>query len=65
MPTVKIYPPSRLPSCNVSETQFSMWREELEVYLSQEAEYKVFLPHKLHSSWESAEEYPDRIRDLK
>ena len=65
MPTVKIYPPTRLPTCNVSETQFSMWREELEVYLSQEAEYKVFLPNKLYSSWESAEEYPDRIRDLK
>jgi len=47
MPSVKIYPPSRLPSSNVNETQFEIWREELEVYLSQEADFKVFLPIKL------------------
>ena len=34
MPSLKIYPPSRLPDNDVTETQFNMWKEELEVYLS-------------------------------
>ena len=65
MPTLKIYPPTRLPSSNVSETQFSMWQEELEVYISQEQDFKVFLPNKLYSTWLSYEENPDRIPELK
>ena len=65
MPSIKIYPPSRLPDTNVTETQFSMWKEELEVYLSQEPGYKVFLPDKLYSTWLSHEENPRRIADLK
>ena len=65
MPSLKIYPPARLPSSNVSETQFSMWREELEVYLSQEADFKLFLPNKLYATWESCEENTDRITALK
>ena len=65
MPSVKIYPPSRLPNSNVTSTQFEMWKEELEVYISQEAEFKIFLPTKLYSSWQSAEENPDRIPELK
>ena len=65
MPSLKIYPPARLPNSNVTETQFAMWKEELEVYLSQEAEFKVFLPNKLYSSWTSYEEDENRIQDLK
>ena len=65
MPTLKIYPPSRLPDNDVTETQFNMWQEELEVYLSQEPDFKVFLPNKLYNTWRSAEEYPDRIDALK
>ena len=65
MPSLKIYPPSRLPDSNVTETQFNMWQEELEVYLSQEADFKVFLPNKLYADWSSYEENPDRIRALK
>ena len=65
MPSVKIYPTSRLPNSNVTSTQFEMWKEELEVYISQEAELKIFLPTKLYSSWQSAEENPDRIPELK
>ena len=40
MPSLKIYPPVKLPDKNVSETQFNMWQEELEVYLSQESNFK-------------------------
>ena len=54
-----------MPDSDVTETQFNMWQEELEVYLSQEADYKVFLPDKLYSTWSSYEENRDRIRNLK
>ena len=65
MPSLKIYPPSRLPDNDVTETQFNMWKEELEVYLSQEPDFKLFLPKKLYNTWRSQEEYPNRIDDLK
>ena len=65
MPSLKIYPPARLPSSEVSETQFCMWQEELEVYLSQESDFKIFLPRKLYAEWNSYEENPDRITALK
>ena len=65
MPSLKIYPPARLPNSNVTETQFSMWREEIEVYLSQEADYKIFLPEKTYATWESFEQNPLRIPELK
>ena len=65
MPSLKIYPPSRLPSTGVNETQFNMWQEELEVYISQDPEFKLFLPTKTYASWSSYEENPDRIHELK
>ena len=43
----------------------SMWQEELEVYLSQESDFKVFLPGKNYGSWISYEENPHRILELK
>ena len=64
MPSLKIYPPVKLPDKNVSETQFNMWQEELEVYLSQESNFKVFLPNKIYANWQCAEENPDRIDAL-
>ena len=42
-----------------------MWQEELEVYLSQESDFKIFLPRKLYAEWNSYEENPDRITALK
>ena len=64
MPSIKIYPPAQLPDRNVSEIQFNIWKEELEVYLSQEKEFKIFLPGQAYSEWESAEAYNERIRNL-
>ena len=64
MPTIKIYPPTQLPERNLTETQFSIWKEELEVYLSQEKTFKMFLPDQPYHTWESAESYGDRIRNL-
>ena len=64
MPTIKIYPPAQLPEKNLNETQFNIWKEELEVYISQEKCFKIFLPGQPYQQWQSAEEYADRIREL-
>ena len=62
MPTIKIYPPAQLPDRTLTETQFSIWKEELEVYLSQEKSFKIFLPNGSYHNWESAETYNNRVR---
>ena len=53
MPSLKIYPPSQLPDRDVTETQFNIWQEELEVYLLQEKDYAVFLKDGAYETWES------------
>ena len=65
MPSLKIYPPTRLPNDDVTETQFCMWKEEMEVYLSQEPDFKIFLPSKAYGEWTCYEENPQRIPSLK
>ena len=65
MPSIKIYPPSQLPNKKLTETQFSIWREELEVYISQEKAFQIFLPGNAYETWESAESYNLRIRHLR
>ena len=64
MPSIKIYPPAQLPDRELTETQFNIWREEIEVYLSQERDFKIFLPGQMYANWESAESYSDRVRRL-
>ena len=64
MPTIKIYPPNQLPDRGVSETQFSIWCEEMEVYLAQEPDFAQFLPDGKYSEWLSKESNPDRILEL-
>ena len=53
MPTIKVYPPNQLPDRGVSETEFNIWTEELEVYLSQEKDFDVFLPGEPYKEWKS------------
>ena len=65
MPSIKIYPPSQLPDRNVNETEFNIWREELEVYLSQEADFQHFLPDGRYLEWQSQEVLPNRLAALK
>ena len=65
MPSLKIYPPSQLPDRGVTETQFNIWQEELEVYLMQEKDYAVFLQDGSYATWESLESNKDRIPALK
>ena len=65
MPSIKIYPPTPLPDRNVNETQFNIWTEEIEVYLSQEKDFAIFLPGALYENWESLEANNRRITALK
>ena len=66
MPTsIKIYPPSQLPDKGVSETQFNIWTEELEVYLTQDDDFSVFLPGGDYAEWLSQEANPDRVVNVK
>ena len=65
MPSLKIYPPTQLPDRDVTETQFNIWQEELEVYLMQEKDYAVFLKDGAYETWESLETNKNRIAALK
>ena len=65
MATIKVYPPSQLPDRGVSETQFKIWVEELEVYLSQVDRYEVFLTDGSYSAWESQENNENRLTQVK
>ena len=56
MPTIKIYPPSQLSDRNVSEIEFNIWKEELEVYLSQEDSFQQFLEDGKYDTWKKEEE---------
>ena len=65
MATIKVYPPTQLPDRGVSETQFKIWIEELEVYLSQVDRYEVFLKDGEYSTWQSQENHPNRLSSVK
>ena len=60
----KNLPSSQLPDRNVSETQFNIWTEELEVYLSQEKDFAIFLPGGTYEGWGSFETNNSRIPNL-
>ena len=60
-----MYPPSQLPDRKVSETQFNIWLEELEIYLSQEESFRVFLPGESYERWDSYENNSERISEVK
>ena len=42
-----------------------MWQEELEVYISQDPDFKIFLPDQLYGKWTCFEEDRNRIPALK
>ena len=65
MPSLKVHPPSQLPDRGVSEIQFNIWIEELEVYLSQEDSFRLFLPDEPYAEWEAQENNPDRLTAVK
>ena len=61
MSTIKIYPPTQLPAEGITDTQFAIWQEELEVYLEVEQKFRKFLPGGKYETWTPAEENPLRI----
>ena len=61
MSTIKIHPPNILPSEGVSDVQFQIWSQELEVYMEIEPKFRNFLPGGNYSTWIAAEDNPDRI----
>ena len=64
MATIKIYPPNTLPAEGVTDTQFNIWRDALEVYLEVDERFHKFMPGGEYASWEPAESYPERISSL-
>ena len=65
MPSIKVYAPNQLPDRGVSETQFNIWIEELEVYLSQEEDFRSFLADEAYAEWQAQENTPDRLTEVK
>jgi hypothetical protein len=61
MSSIKIYPPAQLPNEGVTDTQFSIWKEELEIYLECETKFRKFLPNGKYQNWIAAEENEKRI----
>ena len=61
MSSIKIYPPNQLPSEGISDVQFEIWREELEVYLEIENKFRKFLPGGRYQTWTPAETDENRI----
>ena len=61
MSSIKIYPPAQLPNEGVTDTQFSIWKEEMEIYLECEAKFRKFLPNGKYQNWIAAEENDQRI----
>ena len=65
MSGIKIYPPNQLPAEGVTDVQFKIWQEELEVYLETEDKFEVFLPGGRYDTWMSAESFEGRIENAK
>lgn len=61
MSGIKIYPPKELPAEGVTDTQFAMWTEKLEIYLEIEEKFRKFLPGGTYDKWLPAEDNSNRI----
>ena len=61
MSSIKIYPPNQLPAEGITDTQFAIWKEELEVYLEIEQKFRKFLPGGAYATWTAAEESEHRV----
>ena len=61
MSSIKIYPPNTLPQEGISDVQFEIWRETLEVYLEIEEKFRKFLPDGRYENWIASEINDKRI----
>jgi len=65
MPSLKIYPPSKLPEKGVTDLLFDVWSQELQVYIQQDERLAVFLPRGAYNQWEALDVNPDRITEVR
>ncbi len=61
MSSIKIYPPNALPQEGISDAQFEIWSEQLEIYLEIEEKFRKFLPGGKYDTWIPAEQNEKRI----
>ena len=59
---IKIHPPNQLPEGSLSEQEFQKWKIELEMYLSSEDKFALYLPGETYCEWKPGEEGEKRIR---
>jgi len=64
MPTLKIYPPEKLPATGVTDLTFDIWSQELTIYIQQDERLAVFLPRGAYHTWQPGDENPDRITEV-
>lgn len=62
MPPQKVYPADVLPAQGVTEEDFNIWMEQMNIYLVQNDDYEMFLEGGRYSVWRAAEDYPNRIQ---
>ena len=57
MAYMKIKEPEKLARHGLTEADFGIWKDELEVFLSTNAAFDDFLPGGKYSTWEPAEKF--------
>jgi len=61
MAPIKICPPKKLPKYGVTDHLFTVWKEELEIYLAQDSRMAAFMKDGAYAKWEAYVENPKRI----
>ena len=60
----KIEIPNQLPETGLTRVQGKSWKESMLIYLKQNDSFLPFLPGGQYEVWISAEDFPDRIKEL-
>ena len=62
---IRYHAPNQLPEGPLSEQAFQKYKTELEMFLSMEDKFALFLPGETYSVWRPGEEGENRIKDKK
>ena len=60
----KIEVPNQLPETGLTRVQGKSWKDSMLIYLKQNDSFLPFLPGGRYEVWISAEDFPDRIKEL-
>ena len=63
--SIKVLPPERLPEGELTETDFQVYKTELEVFLQLDEKFHPFLPGGAYQEWEAGEGGEDRLKVAK